>query len=70
MAKSTVQATVRLPKPMLTTARDRWGDVAETLTTPQLIRFAFAKGLGATDTEALAATRDARIGTTREPTTE
>jgi hypothetical protein len=70
MAKSTVQSTVRVPKPMLETARDRWGDVTAPLTTPQLIRFAFAKALGATNAEALAATRDARIGTTRKTTTE
>jgi hypothetical protein len=70
MAVNTVEATVRIPKPMLAVAHDRWSDVAETLSTPQLIRFAFAKAIGATDAEALAATRDARIGTTRKPTTE
>lgn len=70
MPKTTVQATVHVPKPMIETARDRWGDVAKPLSTPQLIRFAFAKAIGATDAEALAATRDARIGTTRKPITE
>lgn len=72
MPVTTVKATVRVPKPVLESARDRWGDTIAGLSVGQLVRFGFAKGLGATDAEALAATRDARTGTTftRKPTTE
>lgn len=70
MPVTTIKATVKVPKPAIENARDRWGDTITGLSVGQLIRFGFAKGLGASDTEALAFTRDARNGTTRKPTTE
>jgi hypothetical protein len=65
----TVQTSARIPKPMLADAYDRWPLTRE-MSHPQVIRFTFAIALGASEAEALAASRDPRIGTTRKPTTE
>jgi hypothetical protein len=65
MAVNTVQTTVKVPKPMLESAHERWPEMSN----GQILRYALARALGGSESDALAATRDARI-VTRKLTTE
>lgn len=65
MSSTTTQTSINVPKSMLAEARDRWPATRD-MSTGRVLRFALALAVGRSEDEAVAATRDARIGTTRE----
>jgi hypothetical protein len=58
--RSTERVSVAVPKTAIARARETYPDTRY-MSAGRLLRYALAKALGATDTEALAATRDARL---------
>jgi hypothetical protein len=67
MPVTTERTNVNVPRVMLRRARETWPETAN-LSVARVLRFALAKALGASDADALAATRDARFGTRRNST--
>jgi hypothetical protein len=67
--RTTEQVNVKVPKEMLAEARETWPEVKD-MTVGRVLRFALALALTGDTNRAVAATRDARIGTKRNPTTE
>lgn len=67
--RSTEHANVLVPKAMLAEARETWPEVKD-MSTGRVLRFALALALTNDANRAIAATRDARIGTKRTPKTE
>jgi len=67
--ETTERATVIVPKTMLAQARQTWPET-EGMNIARLMRFALVIALTGDRTKAIAATRDARIGTKRNPSSE
>ena len=67
---TTEQTTIMVPKDMLSEARKAWPECKD-LSVARILKFALAYALTDGDKErAITATRDARIGTKRTPTSE
>jgi hypothetical protein len=67
--RSTEHVSVLVPETMLAEARQTWPE-ARDMSKGRILRFALALALTGDTERAIAATRDTRIGTKRNPQTE
>lgn len=69
MSNTAERASIKVPRVLIEQAHERF-PLTRDMSPGRMLRFALAKALGMSDADAMRATLDARVGTSREPRTD